>query len=209
MTDDLAGRPRETTLLIVVPQAERLVGRWRERFDPSAADGVPAHITLLYPMGSPEGMTAEVLRDLADVFARVPAVEFRLERPGRFPEVLFLTPVPEESFRDLIRIAADQFPDYPPYGGAFDDPVPHLTVAQSEDQALLARIEAAIRPGLPVDARADAVTPRSRARMASGVPGSGSRSAPGRVVEWRNRDRHPVRAAGGAGGVPLGCPRDR
>jgi hypothetical protein len=32
-----------------VPAAEPVVSTWRERFDGSAAQGMPAHITALYP----------------------------------------------------------------------------------------------------------------------------------------------------------------
>jgi len=45
--------PVESSLMIVVPEAERLVKPFREKYDPSAAVGVPAHITLLYPFKLP------------------------------------------------------------------------------------------------------------------------------------------------------------
>jgi hypothetical protein len=38
---------------LVVPEAEPLVKPFRDRYDPSAAAGVPAHITLLYPFKQP------------------------------------------------------------------------------------------------------------------------------------------------------------
>ena len=39
----------ESALVILVPEAEPVVGRLRQRYDPSAAVGMPAHITLNYP----------------------------------------------------------------------------------------------------------------------------------------------------------------
>lgn len=39
----------ETAVLLRVPEAEPLVREWRAKGDPSAAHGVPAHVTLLYP----------------------------------------------------------------------------------------------------------------------------------------------------------------
>jgi 2'-5' RNA ligase len=101
--------PLESVLLIEVPETESLVGSWRERFDSSAADGVPAHITLLYPMGPPEEMTEEVRRDIGALFEGVRPFRFRLERPGRFPDVLFLAPEPDAPFRELIRLIVDRF----------------------------------------------------------------------------------------------------
>ena len=44
----------ESALIIAVPEAEPLVKALRERFDWSAAQGVPAHITILYPFIPPE-----------------------------------------------------------------------------------------------------------------------------------------------------------
>jgi hypothetical protein len=38
-----------TALVILVPEAEALVKAFRERYDPSAAEGMPAHVTVLYP----------------------------------------------------------------------------------------------------------------------------------------------------------------
>lgn len=39
----------ESALVMLVPQSEALVRSFRDRYDPSAAEGIPAHITLLYP----------------------------------------------------------------------------------------------------------------------------------------------------------------
>ena len=44
--------PRETALILPVADAEPAVARWRLAHDPSAAQGVPARITPLYPFGA-------------------------------------------------------------------------------------------------------------------------------------------------------------
>jgi hypothetical protein len=56
--------PVESALIIVVPEAERLVKPFRDRHDPSAKDGVPAHITLLYPFKPPAEINNSVLDKL-------------------------------------------------------------------------------------------------------------------------------------------------
>src|SRR6478609_6635048 len=38
-----------SALVITVPAAEPVVGPWRLQYDPSAAAGMPAHVTVLYP----------------------------------------------------------------------------------------------------------------------------------------------------------------
>src|ERR1700758_5252193 len=51
----------ESTLAILVPEAEGLVRSFRDRYDPSAKAGMPAHIILLYPFKSPNEIDAVVL----------------------------------------------------------------------------------------------------------------------------------------------------
>ena len=51
--------PIESALVVLVPEAERLVKPFCERYDPSAAAGVPAHITLLYPSHDNRTMTTD------------------------------------------------------------------------------------------------------------------------------------------------------
>ena len=55
--------------------------------------------------------------------------------------------------RGIIEGVVERFPEHPPYGGAFEDVAPHLTVAQSGDEALLAEIESELPRGLPVKVR--------------------------------------------------------
>lgn len=144
----------ESGVLILVPAADPLVGAWRERLDPSAGKGVPAHITLLYPFAPPHTIDESILQSLRDLYAGVPPFPFELGRAARFPSVVYLEPDPSEAFRRLIDATAARFPDLPPYGGEFDDVVPHLTVAQSEDDVVLSEVEAGLLRGLPIVARA-------------------------------------------------------
>ncbi|WP_405877300.1 2'-5' RNA ligase family protein [Streptomyces sp. NBC_01384] len=59
--------------------------------------------------------------------------------------------------RRLTEAMADRWPEAPPYGGQFADVVPHLTVAQAQDDAVLERVEADLRGSLPVTARVASV----------------------------------------------------
>ncbi|HXM54338.1 MAG TPA: 2'-5' RNA ligase family protein [Candidatus Dormibacteraeota bacterium] len=147
--------PRESALIVPVPEAEPLVGAWRERYDDSARTGVPAHLTLLYPFLDPHEIRPADLDQLAQLFASTPATPFRLVAVRRFSRgVLYLAPEPGTPFRSLTRQLWLMYPDHPPYGGAFNDVIPHLTVAQSPDHVLLNTVEAAVAPGLPIDAYA-------------------------------------------------------
>ena len=55
----------ETALICRVPEAERYIAHYRQRFDPSARRNVPAHVTILYPFMAPPLVDADVLGDVA------------------------------------------------------------------------------------------------------------------------------------------------
>jgi hypothetical protein len=131
----------ESALIIPVPEAEPLVKALRDRFDPSAALGVPAHITILYPFMPPHAITAPVLAELREFFAQFAAFEFALTGLRHFPQVLHLAPAPAEPFKALTYAIAERYPNYPPYGGNFAEVIPHLTIADVDEAAQLDDIE--------------------------------------------------------------------
>lgn len=152
----------ESTLVVVVPEAEALVGSFRDLYDPVAAAGVPAHITVLYPFKSPDEVNETVMGDLRRCFSRVEPFDFVLSTIHRFSsEVLYLAPEPAEPFRQLTLSAWNLSPETPPYGGRYPSVVPHLTVADHQRDALLDEIahefKKAAEGKLPIHARAKEV----------------------------------------------------
>lgn len=69
----------ESALLVLVPEADPVVGEHRALLDLSARDGVPAHLTVLYPFLPPQRIGPEELTALTRLFAG-----FR-DPPGRRP----------------------------------------------------------------------------------------------------------------------------
>lgn len=136
-----------------MPEAEDLVSGWRDRLDPYAAVGIPAHVTVLAPFLDTAQIGPAELAALRALFATCPAFDAVFPRCARFPGVLYLAPEPAAPFRALTEAAAARWPQTPPYGGRFPDVIPHLTVAYSEDQDVLDRAEAALAGGLPAGAR--------------------------------------------------------
>ena len=131
----------ESALVVLVPEAEALVKPFRDRYDPSAALGVPAHITLLYPFKPPDEIDSAALDKLRHGFALFAPFQFTLAQIRRFPtEVLYLAPEPDEPFRRLTLAIWDWYPETPPYGGKWPDIVPHLSVATLADEQQLDRI---------------------------------------------------------------------
>ena len=139
----------ESALVVLVPEAEALVRPFRERFDPSAALGVPAHITLLYPFIEPERIGADALDKVTECLGGFAPIAFSLTAVRRFPaETLYLAPDPDEPFRKLTMAIWDRFPDTPPYGGAWPDIVPHLSVGRFTDERELDRVAADLAAAL-------------------------------------------------------------
>jgi hypothetical protein len=153
----------ESALIVAMPEAELLVKALRDQFDSSAAAGVPAHITILYPFMPPHTITSEVLVELHDLFAQFAAFEFALTETRRFPEVLYLAPSPAEPFKALTQAVVERYPDYPPYDGeyAVSDLTPHLTIADRLEAAQLDDLEREFMQQhgaqLPVKAKANEV----------------------------------------------------
>jgi 2'-5' RNA ligase len=143
----------DSAVLIPVPEAESLVGEWRARFD-AAENGVPAHVTLLYPFAPTDGLDQDGVQALRGLLGPAEPFAFALVATSRFPSVLYLRPEPVTPFRSLIDRLVERFPRYPPYGGAFGEPVPHLTVARSDRPDVLDEIDAEVSRGLPVAASA-------------------------------------------------------
>lgn len=115
---------------------------------------MPAHITLPYPFTDSEALVGEQITEARNALAAFAPFDTELAKVGRFERaldaVLWLAPCPAEPFIALTNALALAFPEHPPYGGQFQSIVPHLTVAVSNDQALLARIEAGLAPYLPI-----------------------------------------------------------
>jgi hypothetical protein len=161
----------QSALLVLVPAAEPAVGAHRARLDASARDGVPAHLTVLYPFLPPALIDDAVLASLARLFAGFPAFAFTLDRVGWFSdEVVWLGPRDEGPFRALTDLAFSAFPSCPPYGGQLADVIPHLTIGHVGSLAALRAAGDAVLPALPIKAAASEVTLMTGPRP--GTPGT-------------------------------------
>jgi hypothetical protein len=136
-----------TALIVPVPEAEQQVGELRLAHDSSAALGVPAHVTILFPFLDTAELDEAAVADLLSGF---PAFDFELDRVERFPDgTTWLRPVPSAPFADLTAAVWQRWPERPPYEGAFDEPIPHLTISETPIDVELQ---------LPIAARAREVT---------------------------------------------------
>jgi 2'-5' RNA ligase len=161
----------ETALLVPVPAAEPAVGQHRAHLDEAARDGVPAHITVLYPFLPPAAIDETLLASLGSLFAGLATFEFTLDKVGWFgEEVVWLGPRDPAPFTALADLVFTAFPSCPPYGGRHTEVVPHLTIGHVGGlQALRAAAES-VCPCLPIEAAATEVILMAGPRP--GIPGA-------------------------------------
>ena len=106
-----------SVLVVPVREAEELVAH--------------AHVTLLSPFAAKEDVTDGMLGELDQFFGDCTPWSFRLAEVAVFPSgTTYLAPEPVAPFRSLTHALWRHFPEYPPYGGQFDDVVPHLSVPE-------------------------------------------------------------------------------
>jgi len=146
-----------TALVVAVPEAEPVVGRWRNLYDRSAAAGVHAHVTVLFPFLDIDRIDAAVMSELTQMFAahREFVTEFR--RTARWPSMLYLPPEPADLFNDLTKGVVASWPDCLPYGGKYSDTSPHLTVAIHQPDLVLDQVDRGLAACLPFSAAVTSV----------------------------------------------------
>jgi 2'-5' RNA ligase len=139
----------QTAIIVPVGAAEPILGRWRTQFVPAAAAGVPAHVTIIYPFLSGKGIDEDVVGEVRRLVARHPSFTVTFTGCGRFPDVLFVVPDPDDPFRALTTEVFGRWPEAPPYGGLITDPVPHLTITHGASSKDAAEAELDVRARLP------------------------------------------------------------
>jgi 2'-5' RNA ligase len=123
------GAPCDRSAVIIRAHLPAQLERWRRRAVADAADGLPAHATMLYPFVAPERLDGTVRRLLAEVAARHAPIEHRLVGPEEWRDVTYAAVDPVGPFVALQRDLQAAFPAFPIYGPDFVlEFVPHVTV---------------------------------------------------------------------------------
>jgi hypothetical protein len=179
-----AGAGWETALLLPVPAAEPAVSEHRARLDEAARDGVPAHITVLYPFLPPAGIDETLLASLGGLFAGLATFDFTLDKVGWFgEELVWLGPRDPAPFNALTDLVFAAFPSCPPFGGRHAELIPHLTIGQAGGRQALRAAAESVSGCLPIEAVATEVILMAGPRP--GTPGT----PPG---QWRTSATFPL-----------------
>lgn len=147
-------RSHETALLLRIPRAEGAVARHRRQLDSAAADGIPAHVTVLYPFVPADDLREGDHLRLEELFAQQQPFSLVGRRTSWFGDrVLFVQLENPEPVRTLTAQVAAAYPGYPPYAGAIahEDVLPHLTVGHDHPLPALREAEREVLASLPVE----------------------------------------------------------
>jgi hypothetical protein len=139
----------ESAIIVPVDGVDPIVGPLRLRYDPSAALGVPPHITLLYPFRPPQAAGKEI-GTLSKLFASIETFEFSLVEMRRFSRTSYLHPDKPEIFLHMAAMLMEKWPDCRPYNGAVAEVIPHLTVADQVEANVLDEVERSLAGNLPL-----------------------------------------------------------
>jgi 2'-5' RNA ligase len=143
----------ETAVVVLLPELEPLIGGVRRRYTRDGERGMPPHVTLIFPFADTSALN-DRLEALGRVFAAFAPFDVMLAGTARFLGLLYARPNPAEPFVAMTNALVEAFPEFPPYGGEFDEIVPHVTVAQA-DESVLATIEADLARELPATVRVE------------------------------------------------------
>ncbi|MFR9731153.1 2'-5' RNA ligase family protein [Saccharopolyspora sp. MS10] len=121
-----------TAVVLPVPGADPLLRSVAARFPGAVREGFPAHITILYPFLPASEVDEEVVAELAAILARCrpQRVAFTASTDPRHLAEGFvaLRPEPDGELRGLTAEVGGRW-GLRPYGGAYGEAEPHLTVA--------------------------------------------------------------------------------
>lgn len=122
-------RPSEASALVIRVELPPALAALRLAHDDNAADGVPAHVTLLYPFADPVSIDDGVIEAVASIVGRHAAWSMILGERRRWPETLYVSVEPEGPVRALQAELAAAFPTLPLEGGAYEF-TPHVTISE-------------------------------------------------------------------------------
>ena len=136
-------------LLLMTPDAEPLVARWRIEHDVYARHGIPAHVTVRTPFLPSEQWRDPRLTALSELIP----VELTLARLENRPGALVIVVEPDHQLREITDAVGSAWPALPPHRGNRPDLAYHLTVVRTEDEGIRSEAADDLAPHLPLRVR--------------------------------------------------------
>lgn len=121
-----------TAIIIIFPELAPNIDKWRLRTVEVARRGVPPHVTLLFPWKEAP-VRDDDIAIISDLCKGVTSFNVEFDELKHFPGgTVYLSLRNEQKILSLSKQIWSRFPETPPYEGIHKNPVPHLTVAQSD-----------------------------------------------------------------------------
>ena len=118
MSVHVEARATHTAVLVLVPAAEPVVGALRDALDPSAPQGVPAHVTVLFPFVPARAVDDGTVATLRRAVRDVAPFSFRLDAVGWFgDDYVWLGAEPAGAVRGAHRAHRPRLPGPPAVRG--------------------------------------------------------------------------------------------
>ena len=120
-----------STAVIVRAHLPAALESLRRRSVADAADGLPAHLTMLHPFIEWDALGPEIGRAIASIAEVHAPFAYRMTGPHRWPDAIYVAVDPGDPFVRLQADLAAAFPAFPIYGEPASFVfVPHITVAE-------------------------------------------------------------------------------
>lgn len=142
----------QSGLVIPVPAAGPLLASVAARYPGTVREGVPAHVSLLYPFVPADELDERVTGTLGKLLVEQVPVTVKFVECYRRGGFVALRPDPIAGLTELVNAARRRWPDVKPYGGIYGDVEPHVTVAVSSSEETAATIEREVTADLPISA---------------------------------------------------------
>jgi len=133
-------------LLLITPDAESLVARWRAEHDSAARFGIPAHVTVRTPFLPPERWADPAFSQLK----RFLPTDVTLARLENRPGALVIVVEPDDELREMTQAVGMSWPELPPHRGNRPDLAYHMTVVRTANERIRSEAAEAIAPHLPL-----------------------------------------------------------
>jgi protein-tyrosine phosphatase len=156
----------KSVIFIDVPEAEEILKHIKLKFneiDPIPNNG-PAHITIQFPWIPPNIIEQDDMEKVRNIFSKMKPFDYSMKHSWFGKEVLILIPEDPKPFIEMTKSILEEWPDYPYYGGDYDEIEPHITLAYGEYNNLK-MIEKEIQEKLPIKAICSEII------ISVGVPG--------------------------------------
>ena len=140
----------QTGLVIPVPAADALLASVGTRYPGAVREGVPAHVSLLYPFVAAAELDERVTTALGELLVEQTPMRVRFAQCYRRDGFVALRPEPIEELKDLVSETRRRWPDVVPYEGIYEDVEPHLTVAMRCSEETAVTIEQEVTAELPI-----------------------------------------------------------